>query len=77
MNRVVIAGALLVMAGCGKFAEEEHFESDVAACMSAGGSHLECAQKARDLECVREGSRYWADMPEHKNEELRYRCAAK
>jgi hypothetical protein len=62
----------LILSGCSKFAAEEEYESDVAECMTAGGSHLECEQKARDLTCVRAGSRYGA----HANDEqIHYRCS--
>jgi hypothetical protein len=69
---LMILALVLILSGCSKFAEKEEFESDVAECMSAGGSHLECEQKARDLTCVRAGSRYG----EHANDEqIHYRCS--
>jgi hypothetical protein len=72
MILMILALALIVLSGCSKFAEEEEFEADVAECMAAGGSHLECEKKARDLTCVRAGSRYGA----HANgEQIHYRCS--
>jgi hypothetical protein len=70
----VPALALIVcLSGCGSdFEMETGFESDVAACMRAGGSHLACEQQARDVTCVRAGSRYG----EHANDDvIRYRCS--
>jgi hypothetical protein len=69
---LMILALALILCGCSKFAAEEEFESDVAECMSEGGSHLECEKKARDLTCVRAGSRYG----EHADDEqIRYRCS--
>ena len=64
---------IVCLSGCGgDFEREVGFESEVASCMRAGGSHLECEQKTRDVTCVRAGSRYGV----HANDsEIRYRCS--
>jgi hypothetical protein len=70
LSAIPVLVLILSLGGCS--ADAMHFEDEVATCMSQGGSHLECEQKAKDVECVRAGSRYG----EHADDEvIRYRCS--
>jgi uncharacterized protein YgiB involved in biofilm formation len=72
---LICVSAVLMLAGCSKSSAEEEFASEVSACMSAGGSHLECERKAQVVTCVRAGSRYQEYLQGAPEVRIHYRCS--